>query len=82
MKAIIACLLFVCTLESQAACKCSCDPMDRRICAGSYDLDRPCGSICSSGQAPGFTPMITACPVRRVINELTGARELIVECSE
>ena len=46
-----------------------------------YDLDRPCGSLCPN-QAAGLSPMITACPLVKMVNPVTGLSWWKVDCPE
>ena len=70
MKTVIILISVLFSVQLQAACKCNCDPIDRGICASNYDIDHPCGAICP-GATPGSLPMITACPVQRVVNQFS-----------
>lgn len=81
MKILLMLVLVLSPLSMQAACKCNCNPADASICASSYDIDHPCGSICPA-QTPGIAAMITACPVSEVTNPLTGVNEWIRNCPE
>ncbi len=79
MKPIILLIVFLCASPIQAACKCSCEPTDNRICAGYNDLDNPCTGICPS-QTAGAAPMITACPLTQVFNPIRGIKEWRTAC--
>lgn len=80
MKTLIALIIFLCSLPAYTACKCTCEPTDFRLCASLYDIDHPCGSLCSSSATPG-TIMITACPVTQVINQL-GIKVWVSGCNQ
>ena len=81
MKTVIILISILFSLQLQAACKCNCDPIDGSICASNYDIDHPCGSVCP-GAAPGMAPMITACPIRKIVNPFTQAYVWMSDCSE
>jgi hypothetical protein len=79
MKTSIFFLLFVFTFTAHAACRCSCDPQDMRLCANNYDLEYPCQGDCPS-IGPGIPPMRTACPSMHVYNAFTKTMEWRVVC--
>lgn len=68
----------------QAACRCSCNAQDGRICASYYDIDHPCIGLCppSSPQATSTVPIRTACPLTQVYNPNTGINEWKVVCDD
>jgi hypothetical protein len=77
--------LIFCSFPLYSACKCNCNPTDRSICAGGYDLDRPCRGICAVQSAAPTTvigPMITACPSVQVPHPLTGVKQWVTICVE
>ncbi len=82
MKKVMLFIIVVFSLQLHAtACKCNCKLADLKICAGLYDIDHPCGSICPS-QAPGIETMITACPLTQQLNPVTGATVWVSLCYE
>lgn len=81
LVALLFVFLFSAGIQAQSACKCNCDPSDRRLCAPLYDLDYPCGSLCRT--APNSLPIgRTACPVMKFYNEEKGVEEWRTLCFE
>lgn len=80
MKTIIILILSLFAVQLQAACKCNCDPTDRRLCASQIDLDHPCPGVCAS-PTPGLAPMLTACPVTKTIDPITGVTIWVNMCN-
>lgn len=75
-------LIILLPYQSQAAaCRCSCDVSDLRLCASSYDLDNPCNGVCPS-QGSLTTPIRTACPLTQVFNPMKGINEWHTTCDE
>jgi hypothetical protein len=64
---------------TSAACRCSCDVADLRICASNYSLEHPCEGPCPN-QSPATGPMITACPPVQYYNPLTGRYAWTIIC--
>lgn len=80
MKTTFALILLLSSYQLHAlACRCSCDPMDRGICASSYDLEHPCTGACPN-QVPGTLITRTACPLAPVYNPVTGLKEWRTMC--
>ena len=80
MKTIALIIMVLFSYQLQAACKCNCNRADRSMCASGYDLDHPCGSICSSPGGSVTSTMITACPLVKATNPVTGRDYLITDC--
>lgn len=81
MKAIILFILSLFAVQLHAACKCTCDPTDRQLCASQIDLDHPCPAVCP-GAAAGLAPMVTACPVTKTTDPMTGITRWISMCNQ
>ncbi|WP_045094548.1 hypothetical protein [Legionella fallonii] len=81
MKAVMILIVFLFSfqLNAQTACKCNCDPTDRRLCASLNDLEHPCQGLCGA-PAPGLGPMLTACPVTKVTDRATGVTTWVSLC--
>ena len=81
-KTLLALMLsFFLTAILQAACICTCDPADRKLCASAYDIDNPCGNVCDNSVS-GFTPARTACPQMEVVHPMTGLKVWQTVCVE
>ncbi|MBA3536357.1 MAG: hypothetical protein H0T84_07095 [Tatlockia sp.] len=73
-------LLFSLQIQAQSACKCNCDPVDRRLCAPLYDIHHPCGTLCRN-LGPHSPPIgRTACPTVKFYNEEKGVEEWRTFC--
>ncbi|AMP89395.1 hypothetical protein [Legionella pneumophila] len=80
MKTVLILIIFLCSFQIQAACKCNCDPTDNKMCASQNDMEHPCPSVCASA-APGMAPMFTACPVSKVTDPVTGVTRWVNMCN-
>jgi hypothetical protein len=76
---VLLSLLFSC--QTFAACKCSCDPTDRSLCASNYDLDNPCGGACPA-QSSVLGPIWTACPPVILFNPISGTKVWVSKCTQ
>lgn len=81
MKMTILMLLSFLSFEVSAACRCSCNMMDTRLCANGYDLAQPCPSSCKS-QSSSVASVNTACPPVHIYNPNTGTSTVSTACPE
>jgi len=82
MKMIIILIIFLCSFQAQAACRCTCVLTDQRLCASDYDMDHPCHGLCPN-QSPATGPIgWTACPVIRIYNQFKGIYQFKTLCPE